>query len=173
MEEDEIEELLEEGRYSTMVIANSREILMYSDDEASIIEWDTIYNHLKEVEDREIYDKDVIVNTIKKYDTPVLLTVYIILVLVTLLGYYVAGIVWGLIGALIKRAMKLNMQPEMTDLMKSVMLIRAPWFVLITVLVILVFKGMLLSSFLLGILIEFNYLVLALNSYKSEADPDK
>ncbi len=173
MEDDEIEELLEEGHYSTMVIANSQEILMYSDDETSIITWESVYNNLKEVEERDVYDKASIVNTIKEYDTPVLIIVYIVLVLICILFYYIAGIIWGLIGAVIKKAVKAENEIEMSDLLKTVMLIRTPWFVLVTVLVTAVFKGLFLSSFLLGILIELNYLLLALNSLKNETNINK
>ncbi len=168
MEEDEIEELLADGHYETMVIVNGLEILMYSEDETNILEWSSVYNHLKEIEDMEVYDKDAILDTIRKYDNPLIILVYVILVLIAILVYYIAGMIWGLVGSLIKGLIKPKNDIGMSDLMKAVMLIRTPWFIIVTVLVVTVFKGLLASSFILGVLIELCYLIRALSSLKIE-----
>ena len=91
VEADEIEELLEEGRYSTMVIVTNQEILLYSDDSPTRFSWESIYDHLQAIEKREVYDKDTLLALTRKYDTPLLIAVSLLLSLLLIFSGYIAG----------------------------------------------------------------------------------
>ena len=69
-ESDEIDELLEEGHYRTMVVVSNQEILLYSDDAPTRISWSSVYSHLRSIEKRDIYDKEILLTFTRRYDTP-------------------------------------------------------------------------------------------------------
>lgn len=171
VEDDEMEELLAEGNYNTVVIATAKEVLFYSDeDTTSIYKWSTVYDDLRNIEERNVYDKTYLVSFIRKYDTPVLIVAYIILATACLLVYYIADILWGLVGMLIRHMMKSEKEISNSDLMKMAMLIRTPWFIIVVLAICLIFKNSIFITFLIGVLIEFNYLMLAINSLKTKTD---
>ena len=165
VEADEIEELLEEGRYSTMVIITNQEILLYSDDSPTRFSWESIYDHLQAIEKRDVYDKEILLTLTRKYDTPLLIAVSLLLSLLLLFSAYIAGMLWAALCSLIKYAFGLSDEVEFSDLMKGAILIRTPWFVLAVLLGGFVLKGHFILLYCIGAFITCFYVIAALKLY--------
>ena len=164
-ESDEIDELLEVGHYKTMVVVSNQEILLYSDDAPTRIKWSSIYSHLQSIEKRDVYDKNVLLDLTRKYDTPVLIGVTAVLAVLMIFIYYIATLIWGFIINLIKRAFGLSDEVTFSDIVKASTLVRTPWFAAAILIACCVLKGRFVFMYILCVIITFVYMIAAVKLY--------
>lgn len=167
-ESDEIDELLEEGHYRTMVIVSNQEILLYSDDTPTRISWSSVYNHLRSIEKRDIYDKDILLTFTRRYDTPLLIGVTLVLAVLLIFSYYIATLIWGFIINALKHVFGISDEVSFSDIVKASTLVRTPWFVAAVLIAGYVLKGQFVFMYILCVIVTFAYLIAAIKLYADQ-----
>ena len=167
-ESDEIDELLEVGHYKTMVVVSNQEILLYSDDSPTRISWNSVYSHLRSIEKRDVYDKDTLLNLTRKYDTPLLIGITLVLAVLLIFVYYVGTLIWGFIINALKHVFGISDEIGFSDIVKASTLIRTPWFIAAILIAGFVLKGQFVFLYILCVIITFVYLITAVKLYADE-----
>lgn len=167
-ESDEIDELLEVGHYRTMVIVSNQEILLYSDDTPTRISWDSVYSHLRSIEKRNVYDKDILLTFTRRYDTPLLIGVTLVLAVLLIFVYYIATLIWGFIINAIKHAFGISDEISFSDIVKASTLVRSPWFVAAILIARYVLKGQFVFMYILCVIVIFVYMIAAVRLYADQ-----
>jgi hypothetical protein len=126
--QDEIDELLENGSYRTMIIVNSQEIVMYSDNSTNTFKWDSVYKYLNSIESRDTYDKNLALEILRRYDGPVIASVTIAMAVAMIVGYYICSLLWGILGSVMAGFMKKKL--SVSEMMKAAIYMRTPWYVI-------------------------------------------
>lgn len=167
-ESDEIDELLEEGHYRTMVIVSNQEILLYSDDAPTRISWSSVYSHLRSIEKRDIYDKEILLTFTRRYDTPFLIGITLVMAVLLIFIYYIATLIWGFIINAIKRIFGISDEVSFSDIVKASTLVRTPWFAAAVLIAGYVLKGQFVFMYILCVIITFVYLIAAIKLYADQ-----
>ena len=151
-----------------MVVVSNQEILLYSDDSPTRISWSSVYSHLRSIEKRDVYDKDTLLNLTRKYDTPLLIGITLVLAVLLIFVYYVGTLIWGFIINALKHVFGISDEIGFSDIVKASTLIRTPWFIAAILIAGFVLKGQFVFLYILCVIITFVYLITAVKLYADE-----
>jgi hypothetical protein len=164
--QDEIDELLEIGGYRTMIIANSKEIYMYSDNSANVFKWDSIYKYLQSIDNRQNYNKTLALSILRKYDTPVIAGATVAMFLAMVLGYYICSLLWGILGSVMASFM--NKKLHVSEMMKAAIYIRTPWYIIRKVAGVFLVTALSRLLWTGAFIIIFIYIFIAISKFDSK-----
>ncbi|MGN0395183.1 MAG: DUF1189 family protein [Coprococcus sp.] len=163
VDRDEVDEMIDVKRYSNIVIASSREIVMYSRSEGiQTLEWDDVYDYLHAVYNQSYFDKQIIVDIIEKYDTPVIIWIYVFCAVASFIGFLICCAIWGGIGKIFSSAFGAKI--SYGTIFKAAVYIRAIWYIVKKLLNTYVVSGM--GTLMWTIAFVIILLYLAIGIYK-------
>ena len=151
-----------------MVVVSNQEILLYSDDAPTRISWSSVYSHLRSIEKRDIYDKDILLTFTRRYDTPFLIGITLVMAVLLIFIYYIATLIWGFIINAIKRIFGISDEVSFSDIVKASTLVRTPWFAAAVLIAGYVLKGQFVFMYILCVIITFVYLIAAIKLYADQ-----
>lgn len=137
---DFMEDLMEDNHYTAMVIVCSQETYLYSDGKVKVYPWRGVYDYLHSLAARNSYDKSIIISLLEKYDTPVICAAYCLLVLGTLIMYYIICMILAVPASIIAGHSKID--ADFSEMMKACIYIRTIWYILAKTLKCLVWSGL-------------------------------
>lgn len=163
VDEDELDELIDEKHYNTIVIAVSQEVVLYSDDDFQKIQWSDMFNYLQSVDKKTIFSKQSVIDLIDKFDTPVIVIIYLFCAVASFVGFLICCAIWGAIGALLASAFGVKI--SYGDLFKASVYIRAIWYMLKKLVNAYLVYGMGTVMWTTGFVIILVYLMLAIRQF--------
>lgn len=163
VDEDELNELIDEKHYSTIVIAANQEVVLYSDDDFQTIQWSDMFSYLQAVDKQTTFSKQFVIDLIDKYDTPVIVGIYLFCAVASFIGFLICCAIWGAIGALIANVF--GVQVSYGALLKASIYIRAIWYMLKKLVNAYIVYGMGAVMWTTGFVIIFVYLMLAIRKF--------
>lgn len=163
VDKDELNELIDEKHYSTIVIAVNQEVLLYSDNDYETIQWSDMFSYLQAVDKQTTFSKQFVIDLIDKYDTLVIVGIYLFCAVASFIGFFICCAIWGGIGALIANVFSVKISYGV--LFKASIYIRAIWYMLKKLANAYLVYGLGRVMWTTGFIIIFIYLMLAIRKF--------
>lgn len=172
--EDMVQDIISSGAYSTIVVIAHKNIFLYSleynNGESIYKDWSDIYNSLNELSGHDQYSKSEIIRLFRKWDTPVIVSAYIFLAIITFIAYYIAILFWGMLGLIFNGTGRTNL--SYGNLCKMAVYIRAPWYIIKKLLINYVYYDGKTVLWILMFVIIAVYLYAAIRAYANKLRED-
>ena len=162
---DEVREFAQEKGYTTVFIITSQDIVSYNSGQTQVIKCSDLYGALGYAGSGDSFGKQDVLDIIRKYDTPVLVTVYVIRTIIGFLGDLIMALLIGVVGLLIA-SMK-NYKVSFGTTYKAALYIRVIWHPIVMVIATYVWPAT-TTLRMIGILIAIIYMFMAISRYSKE-----
>ncbi len=163
VDHDEIEELIDIKHYRTVVVAASKEAVLYSNGELQTVEWEDIFDYLQAIDKRAHFDKQLIVDIIDRYDTPVVMALFIFCGVISFLGFMICCALWGGIGEICASIFNISLPYE--SIFKAAVYIRAIWYIIKKLINTHVLFGMGTLMWIVAFVMILVYLILSIYAF--------
>lgn len=165
VDDEEVDALLNSAPYQSIVIVAKEEVFMYSDGTSQTMAWADFYSYLIDTNrnGKTTFDKQSIFDLVDKYDTPVIVTIYIVMVIAAFLGFLICCALWALIGLLTASVNHADI--SYGELLKAAIYIRIIWYIIKKVLKTYVFMGSSTLLWTIVFVVILVYLILAVCQY--------
>jgi hypothetical protein len=169
-DEDTLTDILNVDGYTNVIIIAKKNVLISSDGNLQSVLWADMYESFESTGSNMVFSKSDIVDIIRTYDTPVIVTAYVILVILALIGFYLSGLFWALVGLIFNSSFKAGL--SFGELMKGAIYIRAIWYIIKKLVKTYLLYNVSFLIWALAFIAIFVYMLLSISAYAKNHNND-
>ena len=165
VDSDEVREFAQREGYTTVFMITSQDIISYNGGQMQVIKCRELYEALSPLGSGRSFGKQDILDIINRFDTPVLVTVYVVKTIIGFIGDLIMALLIGAVGLLIA-SMK-NYKVSFGTTYKAALYIRIIWHSVVMVIAAYVWPAA-TTLRMIGVLIAVVYMFIAISRYSKE-----
>lgn len=162
---EEIESLRKEGVYRSIYVVTSSEIVTIENGRVNSLSTKDMYNYLNDIYHARSFGKQDILNIINKWDTPVLVALYIGNVLAGVIKIFFMSLMLAIVGLIIASALKVKV--SLGSVYKMAIYIRTIWYSIMLLIATYVWPAK-RTAMSMALLVCAAYMFMAIYRYKSQ-----